>query len=93
MPIYDPSKASPHLAQRLSCRTFAANAVRLQLHAPAYNLADFMRALTMPKTAEPWSLASLRERLIKISAKVTSANGRNRGATADIRRAPPSAPA
>jgi Transposase DDE domain group 1 len=30
---------------RLSCRTFAANAVRLQLHALAYNLANFMRTL------------------------------------------------
>ena len=57
---------------RLSCRTFAANAVRLQLHALAYNLANFMRTLAMPKTAEPWSLTSLRERLIKIGAKVTS---------------------
>jgi hypothetical protein len=40
---------------RLSCRTFAANAVRLQLHALAYNLGNFMRTLT-PKVAEPWSL-------------------------------------
>lgn len=30
---------------RLSCRTFAANAVRLQLHALAYNLANFMWTL------------------------------------------------
>src|SRR4051794_19088899 len=37
---------------RLSCRTFAANAVRLQLHALAYNLANFMRTLAMPKTAD-----------------------------------------
>jgi hypothetical protein len=57
---------------RLSCRTFAANAVRLQLHALAYNLANFMRTLAMPKTAEPWSLTSLREKLVKIGAKVTS---------------------
>jgi hypothetical protein len=57
---------------RLSCRTFAANAVRLQLHALAYNLANFMRTLAMPKTAEPWSLTSLREKLIKIGAKVVS---------------------
>ena len=28
--------------------------------------------LAMPKTAEPWSLTSLRERLIKIGAKVVS---------------------
>jgi Transposase DDE domain group 1 len=57
---------------RLSCRTFAANAVRLQLHALAYNLGSFMRTLAMPKTAEPWSLTSLREKLIKIGAKVVS---------------------
>jgi hypothetical protein len=57
---------------RLSCRTFAANAVRLQLHALAYNLGNFMRTLAMPKTAEPWSLTSPREKLIKIGAKVVS---------------------
>ena len=57
---------------RLSCRTFAANAVRLQLHALAYNLGNFMRTLAMPKTADPWSLTSLREKLIKIGAKVVS---------------------
>src|SRR6266853_284517 len=57
---------------RPSCRSFAANAVRLQLHALAYNLGNFMRTLAMPKTAEPWSLTSLREKLIKIGAKVVS---------------------
>ena len=31
-----------------------------------------MRTLAMPRTAEPWSLTSLREKLIKIGAKVTS---------------------
>jgi hypothetical protein len=57
---------------RMSCRTFAANAVRLQLHALAYNLGNFMRTLAMPKTAQPWSLTSLRDKLIKIGAKVVS---------------------
>jgi len=57
---------------RLSCRTFAANAVRLQLHVLAYNLGNFMRTLAMPKTAGAWSLTSLREKLIKIGAKVVS---------------------
>jgi len=57
---------------RLSCRSFAANAVCLQLHALAYNLGNFMRTLAMPKTAEPWSLTSLREKPIKIGAKVVS---------------------
>jgi hypothetical protein len=57
---------------RLSCRSFAANAVRFQLHALAYNLGNFMRTLAMPKAAKPWSLTSLREKLIKIGAKVVS---------------------
>ena len=57
---------------RLSCRTFSGNAVRLQLHVLAYNLGNFMRTLAMPKAAEPWSLTSLRQKLIKIGAKVVS---------------------
>jgi hypothetical protein len=44
--------------------------VRLQLHVLAYNLGNFMRTLAMPKTVERWSLTSLREKLIKIGAKV-----------------------
>ena len=36
---------------RLSCRKFRDNAVRLQLHALAYNLANFMRTLALPKAA------------------------------------------
>jgi hypothetical protein len=44
--------------------------VRLQLHVLAYNLGNFMRTLAMPKTVERWSMTSLREKLIKIGAKV-----------------------
>jgi hypothetical protein len=54
----------------LSYRTFAAHTVRHQLHVLAYNLGNFMRTLAMPKTAELWSLSSLREKLIKIGAKI-----------------------
>jgi Transposase DDE domain group 1 len=57
---------------RLSCLTLAANAVRLQLHVLAYNLGNFTRTLAMPEAAERWSLTSLREKLIKIGAKVVS---------------------
>jgi hypothetical protein len=57
---------------RLSCRTFVANPVRLQLHALAYNLGNFMRTLAIPKATEPWSVTSLREKLIKTGAKVIS---------------------
>ena len=38
---------------RLSCRKFRNNAVRLQLHALAYNLGSFMRTLALPKEVEP----------------------------------------
>jgi hypothetical protein len=37
---------------RLSCRSFAANAVRLQLHALAYNLGNVMRTLAMQPARE-----------------------------------------
>jgi hypothetical protein len=57
---------------RLSCRTFVANAVRLQLHALAYNLGNFLRTLATPEPIKDWSLTSLKEKLIKIGAKVVS---------------------
>jgi hypothetical protein len=53
-------------------RVFAANAVRLQLHALAYNLGNFLRTLATPEPIKDWSLTSLKEKLIKIGAKVVS---------------------
>ncbi len=55
---------------RLSCRKFRNNAVRLQLHALAYNLGNFMRTLALPKEVEHWSMTTLRDKLVKIGAKV-----------------------
>ena len=57
---------------RLSCRSLRNNAVRLQLHALAYNLGNFMRTLALPDAVEQWSLTTLREKLVKIGAKVVS---------------------
>jgi len=57
---------------RLSCRTFAANAVRLQLHALAYNLGNFLRTLATAEPIKDWSLTTLKDKLIKIGAKVVS---------------------
>ena len=57
---------------RLSCRSFAANASRLELHALAYNLGNFLRALATPEPIRDWSLTTLKEKLIKIGAKVLS---------------------
>jgi hypothetical protein len=36
----------------------------------AYNLGNFLRTLALPQTVEHWSLTTLREKLIKIGAKV-----------------------
>jgi hypothetical protein len=55
---------------RLSCRTFRDNAVRLQLFALAYNLANFLRSLALPDEVAQWSLTTMREKLVKIGARV-----------------------
>ena len=55
---------------RLSCRAIRDNAVRLQLFALAYNLANFLRSLVLPTEVARWSLTTLRERLVKIGARI-----------------------
>ena len=57
---------------RLSCHDFADNQVRLQLFALAYNLGNFLRRLALPRSVKHWSLTTLREKLIKIGAKVVT---------------------
>lgn len=44
--------------------------VRLQLHAPAYNLANFLRTLTLREEVKHLSLTTLRDRLDKIGAGI-----------------------
>jgi len=55
---------------RLSCHDFKDNQVRLQLFGLAYNLGNFLRTLALPRKVADWSLTTLREKLIKIGAKV-----------------------
>lgn len=55
---------------RLSCHSFRNNKVRLQLHALAYNLGNFLRTLALPKAVEHWCLTTLQNKLVKIGAKV-----------------------
>jgi hypothetical protein len=55
---------------RLSCRAFRDNAVRLQLFALAYNLANLLRSLVLPNEVAHWSLSTLREKLVKIGARI-----------------------
>ena len=57
---------------RLSCRSFSANAVRLQFHVLAYNLGNFLCTLATPEAIREWSLTSLKEKLIKIGANIFS---------------------
>ena len=57
---------------RLSCHDFVDNQVRLQLFALAYNLGNFLRRLALPQSMKHWSLTTLREKLIKIGAKVVT---------------------
>ena len=55
---------------RLSCHGFRNNEVRLHLHVLAYNIGNFLRTLALPDEIEHWSLTTLREKLVKIGAKV-----------------------
>jgi hypothetical protein len=38
----------------------------------AYNLGNFLRQMALPREVKHWSLTTLREKLIKIGAKVVS---------------------
>jgi hypothetical protein len=55
---------------RLSCHDFVDNQVRLQLFVLAYNLGNFLRQAVLPPAVRHWTLTTLREKLIKIGAKV-----------------------
>lgn len=55
---------------RLSCHDFVDNQVRLQLFALAYNLGNLLRRLALVRAVKHCSLTTLREKLIKIGAKV-----------------------
>ena len=55
---------------KLSCHDFMDNHVRLQLFALAYNLGNFLRRLVLPRPMKTWTMTTLREKLIKIGAKV-----------------------
>ncbi len=55
---------------RLSCHRFDTNKVRLQLHALAYNLTNFLRTLALPEAVKHWSLTTLRDRLVQIGAGI-----------------------
>jgi hypothetical protein len=55
---------------RLPCRAFRDKAVRLQLFALAYNLANFLRSLALPDPVAHWFLTTLREKLGRVERLV-----------------------
>ncbi len=55
---------------RLSCHDFVDNKVRLQLFVLAYNIGNFLRQAVLPSAVRHWTMTTLREKLIKIGAKV-----------------------
>ncbi len=57
---------------RLSCQSFKANQVRLQLFSLAYNLSNFFRRLVLPRQIKHWTLTTIRDKFIKIGARMIS---------------------
>src|SRR5438876_1439349 len=57
-------------ADRLSCHRFLANALRLLLHAFAYNLVNLFRLLQLPQAWRSIQIETLRARLFKIGARI-----------------------
>ena len=57
---------------RLSCHDFVDNEVRLLLFVLAYNLGNYLRQAVLPRCVSHWTLTTLREKLIKIGAKVVT---------------------
>jgi len=56
--------------RRLSCHEFKNNVVRLALFVLAYNLGNFLRRLVLPPEMVRWSLTTLREKLVKLGARL-----------------------
>jgi hypothetical protein len=56
---------------RVSSHQFQDNAVGLAAFVLAYNLANLVRRLALPKLMAGWSLTSLRGKLVKIGARLT----------------------
>ena len=55
---------------KLLCEKFVANEVRLQLFGLAYNLGNFLRTMALPQKIAHWTLTTLREKLIKLGARL-----------------------
>ena len=66
------SAVSVHSARPTLARTADRQCGPPPASALAYNLGNFLRTLATPEPIKDWSLTSLKEKLIKIGAKVIS---------------------
>jgi hypothetical protein len=60
----------PPQTASISCHEFDDNQVRLQLFVLAYNLGNFLRRLALPMAVKHWTLTTMRDKLVKIGAKI-----------------------
>jgi hypothetical protein len=63
-------RGSPPVQRSVSIDAFANNEVRLLLNALAYNLVHAARVLMEQATGEGWGLRRVRERVLKVAARV-----------------------
>jgi hypothetical protein len=61
---------TPNSASGRRFSAFARAQKPLELHALAYNLSNFLLTLALPDEMESWSLTTIREKVVKIGAKV-----------------------
>jgi hypothetical protein len=71
-PIWGIPELIENAALSLSCHDLVDNEVRLMLFVPAYNLGNYLRQAVLPRSVSHWTLTTLREKLIKIGAKVVT---------------------
>ena len=67
-----PDSLRPMLFQELDDLAMARYCGDAQLFCMAYNIGNFLRRLALPKQIKDWSLRTMREKLVKIGAKVVS---------------------
>jgi len=67
-----PIKLISHCAAETHAASSRETPSTLKLHTLAYNLGNFMRTLALPEAVKHWSLTSLKEKLIKIGARIVT---------------------
>jgi hypothetical protein len=62
---------SSSVSKLLAATSISSTEYTIVSRSPPVNLGNFLRRLALPKPVQPWPLATLREKLVKIDAKVT----------------------